>query len=71
MATAFSTRAARPLSIVLSTHSEDRNRVQTIEFMQANFQAAGVDAKTQITDWPTFSTNYVQKSSIRSPCSAG
>ncbi|UIY32136.1 hypothetical protein LZK73_25025 (plasmid) [Neorhizobium galegae] len=30
--------------------------------MQANFQAAGVDAKTQISDWPSFSTNYVQKS---------
>ena len=24
-------------------------------------QAAGVDAKVQITDWPSFSTNYVQK----------
>jgi peptide/nickel transport system substrate-binding protein len=24
--------------------------------------AAGVDAQVQITDWPSFSTNYVQKS---------
>jgi len=52
----------KPLTITLSTHSEDSNRVQSIEFMQATFQAAGVDAKTQISDWPSFSTNYVQKS---------
>ncbi|CDN51337.1 ABC transporter substrate-binding protein [Neorhizobium galegae] len=55
-------KGGKPLTIVLSTHSEDSNRVQTIEFMQANFQAAGVEAKTQISDWPSFSTNYVQKS---------
>jgi peptide/nickel transport system substrate-binding protein len=52
----------KPLEVTLSTHSEDPNRVQTIEFMQAVFQAAGVEAKAQITDWPSFSTNYVQKS---------
>jgi peptide/nickel transport system substrate-binding protein len=55
-------KGGKPLTVTLSTHSEDSNRVQTIEFMQANFQAAGVDAKTQISDWPSFSTNYVQKS---------
>lgn len=51
----------KKLSVVLSTHSEDANRVQTIEFMQATFQQAGVDATTQISDWPSFSTNYVMK----------
>jgi peptide/nickel transport system substrate-binding protein len=51
----------KKLSVVLSTHSEDANRVQTVEFMQATFQQAGVDATTQITDWPSFSTNYVQQ----------
>jgi peptide/nickel transport system substrate-binding protein len=50
------------LTVTLATHSEDPNRVQTIEFLQAMFSQAGVDAKTQITDWPSFSTNYVQKS---------
>ncbi|WP_309082862.1 ABC transporter substrate-binding protein [Chelativorans sp.] len=50
------------LTVTLATHSEDPNRVQTIEFLQAMFTQAGVDAKTQITDWPSFSTNYVQKS---------
>ncbi len=52
----------KPLTITLATHSEDPNRVQTLEFMQAIFKEAGVDAKTRISDWPSFSTNYVQKS---------
>jgi peptide/nickel transport system substrate-binding protein len=52
----------KKLTVVLSTHSEDPNRVQTIEFEQAIFQQAGVDAQVQISDWPSFSTNYVQKS---------
>jgi peptide/nickel transport system substrate-binding protein len=51
----------KKLSVTLSTHSEDSNRVQTLEFMQAIFREAGVDAQAQITDWPSFSTNYVQK----------
>ena len=49
------------LTVVLSTHSEDPNRVQSIEFIQAIMQSAGVDAQAQITDWPSFSTNYVQQ----------
>jgi peptide/nickel transport system substrate-binding protein len=55
-------KGGKTLTITLSTHSEDPNRVQTLEFMQAIFREAGVDAKAQITDWPSFSTNYVQKS---------
>ncbi|MGK6313504.1 ABC transporter substrate-binding protein [Neorhizobium sp. DT-125] len=55
-------KGGKPLTVTLSTHSEDSNRVQTVEFLQAIFQAAGVDAKTQISDWPSFSANYVQKS---------
>ena len=51
-----------PLTVILATHSEDPNRIQAVEFLQAVFSQAGVDAKTQITDWPSFSTNYVQKS---------
>lgn len=50
------------LTVTLSTHSEDPNRVQAIEVTQAIMQSAGVDAQVQITDWPSFSTNYVQKS---------
>jgi peptide/nickel transport system substrate-binding protein len=50
------------LTVTLATHSEDPNRVQAIELTQAIMQSAGVDAQVQITDWPSFSTNYVQKS---------
>lgn len=49
------------LTVVLSTHSEDPNRVQSVEYLQAVMQSAGVDAQVQISDWPSFSTNYVQK----------
>ena len=49
------------LTVTVSTHSEDPNRVQSVELLQAVFQSAGVDAQVQITDWPSFSTNYVQK----------
>lgn len=52
----------KPLTLTLATHSEDPNRVQSIEFLQAIFKEAGIDAKAQISDWPSFSTNYVQKS---------
>lgn len=51
----------QPLRVVLSTHSEDPNRVQSIEYLQAVFQSAGVQADVQISDWPSFSTNYVQQ----------
>lgn len=50
-----------PLHIVLSTHSEDPNRVQAVEYLQAIFQSSGVDAEIKISDWPSFSTNYVLK----------
>ena len=51
----------KKLTVTLSTHSEDPNRVQSVELTQALMQSAGVDAQVQITDWPSFSTNYVQK----------
>ena len=51
----------KALEVVLSTHSEDTNRVQTVEFLQAMFEMAGVKAVAQISDWPSFSTNYVQQ----------
>jgi peptide/nickel transport system substrate-binding protein len=54
-------KGGQKLTVTLSTHSEDPNRVQAIEFIQAIMAEAGVDAQTRITDWPSFSTNYVQK----------
>lgn len=32
-----------------------------MEYLQATFDLAGVKAAAQISDWPSFSTNYVQK----------
>jgi peptide/nickel transport system substrate-binding protein len=55
-------KGGKKLTITISTHSEDPNRVQTLEFMQGMFQQAGIDAQIRISDWPSFSTNYVQKS---------
>jgi peptide/nickel transport system substrate-binding protein len=44
----------KPLAITLSTHSEDPNRVQTMEFLQALFTDAGIDAKVSLADFPSF-----------------
>ncbi|NDV01171.1 ABC transporter substrate-binding protein [Pseudoroseicyclus sp. CLL3-39] len=50
-----------PLTVILSTHSEDPNRIQAVEYTQAMMQSVGVDAQIQITDWPSFSSGYVQQ----------
>ena len=50
-----------PLKVTLATHSEDPNRIQAVEYIQATMQSAGVDAQIQISDWPSFSTGYVQQ----------
>lgn len=54
-------RDGQRLSLVLATHSEDPNRIQAVEYIQAVMQSAGVDAQVQISDWPSFSTGYVQQ----------
>ena len=43
------------LSLILSTHSEDPNRIQALEYIQAIMLANGVDASISISDWPAFS----------------
>ncbi|TYB81322.1 ABC transporter substrate-binding protein [Maritimibacter fusiformis] len=57
----FLDKDGQTLAITLSTHSEDPNRVQSVEFLQAMMQQAGVDASVKISDWPSFSTGYVQQ----------
>lgn len=47
-------RDGRPLRIELSTHSEDPNRIQTVEFIQAGLRAHGIDARVTVSDWPAF-----------------
>jgi peptide/nickel transport system substrate-binding protein len=42
------------LAITLSTHSEDPNRVQAMEFLQAVFGDAGIDTKVSLADFPSF-----------------
>ncbi len=44
----------KPLAITLSTHNEDPNRVQTMEFEQAIFTDAGIDTKVSLADFPSF-----------------
>ena len=44
----------KALSIEIATHSEDPNRIQAVEFIQATFKANGVGATVAISDWPAF-----------------
>ena len=50
----------KPLAITLSTHSEDPNRVQAMEFEQAIFSDAGIDAKVSLADFPSFFAAVLQ-----------
>ena len=45
----------RPLAIILSTHSEDPNRIQAVEFLQNEWQHNGIQVKVSTAEWPTFS----------------
>lgn len=42
------------LSLLLKTHSEDPNRIQTIEYLQAVFSEHGIEATVETAEWPTF-----------------
>jgi peptide/nickel transport system substrate-binding protein len=46
----------KPLTVTLSTHSEDPNRVQAMEFLQAVFTDAGIETKVSLADFPSFFT---------------
>jgi peptide/nickel transport system substrate-binding protein len=45
----------KKLTLTIGTHSEDPNRVQSVEFIQNVLKQNGVDAKVAISDWPSFS----------------
>jgi peptide/nickel transport system substrate-binding protein len=47
-------RDGRPLVLELSTHSEDPNRIQALEYIQSTLRENGVDARVSISDWPSF-----------------
>jgi peptide/nickel transport system substrate-binding protein len=48
-------RNGRKLALELGTHSEDVNRIQTVEYLQNVFRRHGIDARVRISDWPSFS----------------
>ena len=43
-----------PLQITVRTHSEDPDRRQVIEVLQAEFANVGIQADTNVVEWPTF-----------------
>ena len=43
------------LTISLSTHSEDPNRMQAVEYLQNEFTKYGVQTEVKTSEWPTFS----------------
>lgn len=45
----------RKLSLELRTHSEDVNRIQTLEYLQNVLRTRGIDAEIGVSDWPSFS----------------
>jgi len=48
-------RGSVKLAFELGTHGEDVNRVQTVEYLQNQMKAHGVDVRVRVTDWPSFS----------------
>jgi peptide/nickel transport system substrate-binding protein len=48
-------RGSQKLAFELGTHGEDVNRVQTVEYLQNQLRAHGVDVRVRIADWPSFS----------------
>ncbi|WP_051254953.1 ABC transporter substrate-binding protein [Pontibacillus marinus] len=48
------------LSITLSTHSEDPNRIQIVEYLQNVFTNNGIETEVLTNEWPTFSTSLME-----------
>ncbi len=48
-------RGGQKLAFELGTHGEDVNRVQSVEYLQNQLKAHGVDVAVRIADWPSFS----------------
>ena len=46
-----------PLQITVRTHSEDPDRRQVIEVMQAELTNAGIQADTNVVEWPSYFTD--------------
>ncbi|MDC3413789.1 ABC transporter substrate-binding protein [Aquibacillus sp. 3ASR75-11] len=50
----------KKLSLTLSTHSEDPNRIQIVEYLQNEFTQVGVETEVLTNEWPTFSTSLME-----------
>ncbi|MEH7332506.1 ABC transporter substrate-binding protein [Neobacillus drentensis] len=46
----------KKLTITLSTHSEDPNRIQTVEYLQNEFTKFGIQTEVKTSEFPTFNT---------------
>lgn len=51
------TKDGQPLKLTVRTHAEDPDRRQVIEVLQAEFAAAGIEADTNVVEWPTYFTD--------------
>lgn len=47
----------KKLSVKLSTHTEDPNRIQSVEFIQNVLTSNGIEAEVSTYEWATFSTD--------------
>lgn len=47
----------KKLTVKLSTHTEDPNRVQALEFIQNTLTSYGIDAQVSTYEWATFSAD--------------
>ena len=44
----------QPLTLTVRTHSEDPDRRQVIEVLQAEFSKVGIQADTNVAEWPSY-----------------
>jgi peptide/nickel transport system substrate-binding protein len=59
------TKGGKPLSLTIGTHTEDPNRLQTIEFIQNVLTKNGITVAVKNAEWATFSNDvYASKHQI-------
>lgn len=56
----FYDKDGKRFEITLSTHSEDPNRIQTIEYLQNEFEKNGIKVEVLTNEWSTFSANMME-----------
>lgn len=56
----FVDKDGNKLTIELATHTEDPNRIQTVEYLQNEFSKNGIQTSVSTTEWSTFSNNMME-----------